>query len=86
MCRTCGCSEHHLVQEPHLTHEQMHTWGIEHHHHPENRSVIEVEKDILSHNNHMPNVSEAIWMRGIYTPSTWSALPAPERLRCWRQP
>ena len=53
MCRTCGCNEHHLVQEPHLTHEQMHTWGIEHHHHPENRSVIEVEKDILSHNNHM---------------------------------
>lgn len=53
MCGTCGCSDHHHhADEGKLSHEQMHALGIEHHHH-QKQSIVEIEKDILSHNNSM---------------------------------
>lgn len=64
MCGTCGCGTNEngvAIQNPreiknHEHHHDEHTHGHEHHHHHEHdhkRTVIEVEQDILHHNEIM---------------------------------
>jgi hydrogenase nickel incorporation protein HypB len=48
MCATCGCSPD--AATIHEVHQHDHQHGHTHHHH-EGKKIVEVEQDILHHNN-----------------------------------
>jgi hydrogenase nickel incorporation protein HypB len=51
MCATCGCSSEDHVHELHSDHDHSHAPEYGHSHEPATRKVVDVEKDILYHNN-----------------------------------